>query len=151
MAQPTPSSPTYSTLFAIVLDGLVHEMYYNQSTFYSCSFISFSILCIHCRFTDLWKFPHCLREVDGKHVRRQCPRNASSEYLNNKIFHAINFMAICDANLLFKQVVIGQSGRWSDSGVFEMCSFGTALMKVVLSHIKPILWTCNSAKFDKYL
>ena len=57
--------------------------------------------------------------VDGKHLRIQCPNNGGSEFFNYKSFHSINLLAVCDAKLLFTFVDIGQSGRWSDAGVFD--------------------------------
>ena len=67
--------------------------------------------------------------MDGKHIRIPAPPNAGSEFYNYKQFHSLNLLAVCDADLKFTFVDIGQSGQWSDSGVFENSSFGPALLK----------------------
>lgn len=79
-------------------------------------------------FEQQWNFPHCIGAIDGKHIRMQAPPNCGSEYYNYKDFHSINLMAICDADLKFIFVDVGQTGRWSDSGVFEASTFGQALV-----------------------
>lgn len=79
-------------------------------------------------FQERWNFPCCIGALDGKHIRIQAPPRAGSEFYNYKQFHSINLMAICDADLKFRLIDVGQAGRWSDSGVFEASTFGGALL-----------------------
>ncbi|KAF6034993.1 hypothetical protein EB796_006702 [Bugula neritina] len=45
-------------------------------------------------------------------------------------------MAICDSELKFTFIDVGQAGRWSDSGVFEASSFGNDLLSGYKYHIE---------------
>ena len=50
-----------------------------------------------------------------------------SEFFNYKEFHSMSLMAICDADLTFTFVDVGQTGRRIDGGVFDGSTFGRAV------------------------
>lgn len=78
--------------------------------------------------------------LDEKRVRIQAPSNAGSEFFNYKQFHSINLLAVCDADLKFIFVDVGQAGKWSDSGVFEALTFGDTLLneRITLPNAEPV-------------
>lgn len=52
-------------------------------------------------FRDVWNFPHCSEEIDGKHVRIKCPPNSASLHYNLKGSFSTLLLAICDASYCF--------------------------------------------------
>lgn len=64
-------------------------------------------------------FPHCIRAVDGKHIRMIKPANSGSMFYNYKSYFSMVLFAMCDSNYLFTYVVVGSFGKSSDSGIFK--------------------------------
>jgi len=78
-------------------------------------------------FWQLWNFPHCLRAVDGKHIKIMSPVNSGSMYFNYKHYFSVVLMALVDAHYKFLFVDVGCYGRYADVGVFNSCSLSAAL------------------------
>ncbi|KAF0757927.1 putative nuclease HARBI1 [Aphis craccivora] len=61
-------------------------------------------------------------EVDGKHIRLECPKN-----IQLQTFFSLILMAICDSNYCFRIINFGAYGKSSDCNVFKMSPFGKKL------------------------
>lgn len=79
------------------------------------------------RTFERWNYPNCVGAVDGKHVVMVAPPNSGSIFYNYKHTHSIVLMAICDGDYKFIYIDAGVNGRVSDGGVFNKCSFATAM------------------------
>ena len=47
------------------------------------------------------EWPHCIAAIDGKHIRRECPKMTGTYYYNYKGFYSIVLLAICHSNYCF--------------------------------------------------
>ena len=72
----------------------------------------------------MWNFPNCLEAIDGKHIIIQAPARSRSYYFNYKKLFSITLLAVYDAKYRFTFVVIEQSGRMSNGGVFNSSDLG---------------------------
>ena len=61
--------------------------------------------------------PHCIGEIDGKHIAVKAPFKSDSLFHNYKSFFSIVLMAICDPEYCFTYVDLGNYGSNNDSGV----------------------------------
>jgi hypothetical protein len=84
-------------------------------------------------YNSRWNFPHCLRAVDGKHIRIIPPADSGSYYYNYKGTHSIVLMAIANANYEFIYIDVGTNGRISDGGVIMNTKFYDKLLQGTLN------------------
>ena len=78
-------------------------------------------------FEKLWKFPHCVGSIDGKHVQITAPGNTGSLYYNYKNTFSIVLLALVDAHLQFLAIDVGAYGRNSDGEIFANSNLGKAI------------------------
>ena len=70
-------------------------------------------------FENLWNFPRCTGDVDGKHAAIECPKLSETQYFNYKGFFSVVLLAICDAEYCFTYVDFGQYGCTNDSSALR--------------------------------
>jgi len=80
-------------------------------------------------FAKKWDYPFALGAIDGKHCVVQAFDNTGSLFHNYKGTFSLVLMAICDADLKFLYVDIGQPGSRSDAGIWADCTFNQLLLK----------------------
>ena len=61
------------------------------------------------------QFPGVIRCIDGTHSPVTAPPIDEYAYVNRKNFHSINVQAVCDANMIFLDVVAKWPGSHHDS------------------------------------
>lgn len=102
-------------------------------------------------FSEKWNFPNCCAAIDGKHVAIQCPPNAGSVFYNNKGFHSIVLMALCNANYEFLIVDIGAFGGNSDGGIFSSSEFGKRFLRNDVDLPRPSHLPNSDVDFPYYI
>ena len=70
-------------------------------------------------FYSIAGFPRVIGAIDGSLIAIKGPDNEEHLYVCHKGFHAINVMAVCNAQLLFTNVVSKWHGSVHDSAVFN--------------------------------
>ena len=72
------------------------------------------------KFYNIAKFPKVVGAIDCTHVRIQSPGGDDAEiYRNRKGFFSFNVQAVCDANLIFEDLVARWPGSSHDSNIFR--------------------------------
>lgn len=66
------------------------------------------------RFYEIWKFPHCIGALDGKHCRIKCPAHSGSMYFNYKKTFSIVLQGVADDHYKFLFIDVGGFGKQSD-------------------------------------
>ena len=66
-------------------------------------------------FQAISGLPKVIGAVDGSHIPMIAPSVDEYAYVNRKQFHSISMLAICDANLIFQDVVARWPGSHHDS------------------------------------
>jgi len=73
------------------------------------------------KFYAIEQFPGVIGAIDFTHIRIQSPGGEDSElFKNRKGYHSINCQAICDADLLFSNIVARWRGSVYDSRIFQI-------------------------------
>ena len=70
-------------------------------------------------FQAISGLPKVICAVDGSHIPMIAPSVDECAYVNRKQFHSINMQAICDANLIFQDVVARWPGSHHDSFILQ--------------------------------
>ena len=73
-------------------------------------------------FQQIAEMPKVVGAVDGSHIPMIAPAYDEYAYVNRKQFHSINMQAICDANLVFQDVVARLPGSHHDSITWQSSS-----------------------------
>ena len=66
--------------------------------------------------------PKVVGAVDGSHIPMIAPTYGEYAYVNRKQFYSINMQAICDANLVFQDVMARWPGSHHDSFILQSSS-----------------------------
>lgn len=90
------------------------------------------------RSYELWDLPHCIGNIDGKHIRIKKIPHSGSEYFNYKGFFSIVLMACTDADGIFSCIDVGHPGRYSDGAIFKVWALGNLMQRNELSIPQPI-------------
>lgn len=78
-------------------------------------------------FAKKWNYPFALGAIDGKHCVVQAFDNSGSLFRNYKGTFSVVLLAICDADLKFLFVDVGQPGSRSDAGIWADSTFNHLL------------------------
>lgn len=78
-------------------------------------------------FYTRWNFPNCLGAIDGKHIAITAPPGSGSYYYNYKSNYSVVLLAVCDANSDFICVDVGENGRVSDGGVWDISNINVCI------------------------
>ncbi|XP_050550858.1 putative nuclease HARBI1 [Spodoptera frugiperda] len=71
-------------------------------------------------FYNIARFPRVLGAIDGTHIRIQSPcSQVGEEFRNRKGYFSLNVQAVCNANLLFMNVVARWPGSAHDATIFN--------------------------------
>lgn len=76
---------------------------------------------------EMWKsmadrsqdLPHCIANIDGKHIHTEKSSHSGSEYFNYKSYFSSVLLACSDADGISKTTDVGEPHRFSDGAVFR--------------------------------
>ena len=97
-------------------------------------------------YSEKWNMPNCIRSIDGKHSRIQCPPNTGSLFYCYKDFHSVVLLAVADANACFTVIEVGAFGKENDSTIFATSTMGKAFQCLPVG-CTP--WQVPTARFSK--
>lgn len=86
------------------------------------------------RMFQRWRFPNCVRCIDGKHIRIRQPAHSGTDYYNYKGHFSIIMQAIADEKCRFTSIDVGAFGRQSDGGVFQNSQI---YQDIEVNHLMP--------------
>lgn len=89
-------------------------------------------------FDSKWNFPHCVGDLDGKHITLQCPINSGSEYVNYKWYFSIVLFALVDASYNFLFVDVSFQGSIHDGSVLSNTEMYKKMEQKLLNLPEPI-------------
>ena len=70
-------------------------------------------------FEQVSYLPRVIGAIDGSHIRIIAPSEDEYAYVNRKRYHSINIQAVCNANLIFRDVVAKWPGSHHDSFILK--------------------------------
>ena len=109
------SQPTVSRILSSFVDAVVDK----APLHIKMSSSSSEIALVKNEFYQVARFPGVIGCIDGSHIPIIAPSEFEYAYVNRKGFHSINIQGICDANLLFRDVVARWPGSSHDSFILE--------------------------------
>ena len=112
------SQPTVSRVFSSFVNSIVSK----ASQFIHMPRNEMEIAKNISDFQLITGMPKVVGAVDGSHISMIAPAYDEYAYVNRKQFHSINMQAICDANLVFQDVVARWPGSHYDSFIMQSSS-----------------------------
>ena len=109
------SQPTVSR----VLSDFVNSIVSKASQFIYMPRSAFEISGVISDFQAISGLPKVIGVVDGSHIPMIAPSVDEYAYVNRKQFHSINIQAVCDANLIFQDVVARWPGSHHNSFILQ--------------------------------
>ena len=109
------SQSTVSKVLGVFLDALISH----SSDFIHMPRNRQEIDRVNADFYCVAGFPGVLGCIDCTHIPIIAPADDEYSYVNRKNFHSINVQAICDANLVFQDIVARWPGSASDSFILN--------------------------------
>lgn len=94
-------------------------------------------------FNNIWKFPHCLGAIDGKHVLIQSTPHSGSEYINYRGTLSIVLLALVDADYNFTFVDCESLSRIGDGGVYRNTELYKRISRSELDFPAPTTLPCR--------
>ena len=95
---------------------------YPERCIWSLNLVTYFFYFFHNTIADFYNmagFPRVIEAIDGSLIAIKGPDNEEHLYVCHKGFHAINVMAVCNAQLLLTNVVSKWHGSVHDSAVFH--------------------------------
>jgi hypothetical protein len=84
-------------------------------------------------FENRWNFPNCIGAIDGKHIKIQCPPNASSSYYNHKGYNSIVLHKIVTKKYTW---FLSSIRNKSQESIYNICYLPVACnSSAIFSHI----------------
>ena len=110
------SQATVSRILYVFVDAMVkkasHYIYMPKK----------EILRVFEDFEQVSYLPRVIGAIDGSHIRITAPSEDEYANVNRKRYHSINIQAVCNANLIFRDVVAKWLGSHHDSFLLEASS-----------------------------
>ena len=76
---------------------------------------------VKAEFYKIRQFPNVIGCIDGSHVPIQSPGGENAEiFRNRKGYFSVNIQAVCDANLVIRDIVARWPGSTHDSTMFNL-------------------------------
>ncbi len=122
--------PTISKIIPETADALWSVL---QQDFVKCPETAEEWIQVAKGFEKKWNYPFALGAIDGKHCTVQAFPNSGSEYHNYKGSFSLVLLGVCDAELKYLFIDIGQPGSRSDAGIWADSRLNELLQKELLN------------------
>lgn len=80
-------------------------------------------------FKEVYKMPDVLGIIDCSHIKINRPKTSPRDYFCYKKHYSIKLQAICDSQLMFRDLYVGEPGSLHDVRVFRRSPFFAAVMR----------------------
>jgi len=87
-------------------------------------------------FSARWGFPNVIGCIDGTHISVKPPNNDRQSFINRKGYPSVNVMAVCDHQMIFREVFADRAGSVHDARILRVSPLGSKLESNQLGDVK---------------